>query len=149
MGDLIAEQLVNRIDIYDMNGSGWIVSRLIALDTTMWLLDALRGSTFHQLPEWIRLRKAVQNIQNDRIESTKTDPSVNIDEENFVIFLTNPIVTKHASAKMEIYNRTPNLQSNEDILHELEENDIYRELSPGMRSIWRGSDVIRSLWTIY
>ena len=36
----------------------------MALETTMWLLDALRGSTCHHLPEWIRTKRAVRNIQN-------------------------------------------------------------------------------------
>ena len=61
---ITVEQLINRIESCEMNGSGWIVSRLIALDTTVWLLDALRGRTFHQLPEWIRPKKAVRNNQN-------------------------------------------------------------------------------------
>ena len=61
--DTDAGQLIKRIETYEMNGSGRTVSRLMALDTTVCLLDAQRGSTFHQLPEWIR-RKAVRNIQN-------------------------------------------------------------------------------------
>ena len=61
---ITAEQLINRIEAYEMNGSGWIVSRLMALDTTVWLLDALRRSTFRQLPEWKRSKRAVRNIQN-------------------------------------------------------------------------------------
>ena len=61
---MTAEQLINRIETYEMNGSGWIVSRLMALGTTAWLLDALCGSTFHQLPEWMRSKRAVRNIQN-------------------------------------------------------------------------------------
>ena len=53
---LTAEQLVNHVETCEMNVSGWIVSRLIVLDTTVLLLDALRGSTFHQLPKWIQLK---------------------------------------------------------------------------------------------
>ena len=43
---ITAEQLINLIETYEMNGSGWIVSRLMALDTTVWLLDALRGREY-------------------------------------------------------------------------------------------------------
>ena len=59
---ITTEQLIDRIETYEMNGSRWIISRLMALDATLWLLDALRGSTFHQLPEWIRSKRAVRNI---------------------------------------------------------------------------------------
>ena len=62
--DAIKEQLVNRIEIYEMNGSGWIVSQLIALDTTVWQLDPLRGSTYHALPQWIQDKYAVVNVKN-------------------------------------------------------------------------------------
>ena len=33
---LTADQLVNRIESYEMTGSGWIVSELKDLDTTVW-----------------------------------------------------------------------------------------------------------------
>ena len=47
-------QLQNRIEIYEANGSGWVVSKLVALDTTLWQLDPLRVSTYHPLPTWIQ-----------------------------------------------------------------------------------------------
>ena len=62
--DAIKEQLINRIEVFEMNGSGWIVSRLVALDTTVWLLDPLRGSTYHALPQWIQNKKSVVNVKN-------------------------------------------------------------------------------------
>ena len=43
--DLLKNQLINRIEVYEMNGSGWIVSNLVALNTTVWQLDPLRVST--------------------------------------------------------------------------------------------------------
>ena len=56
--------LVNRIETYEMAESGWIVSNLASLDTTVWQLDPIRASTFHPLPTWIQSKKAVKNIKN-------------------------------------------------------------------------------------
>ena len=60
-----SEQLANRIETYEMVGSGWIVSELKELDTTVWQLDPLRASTYHPLPDWIQHKKAVRNIKNN------------------------------------------------------------------------------------
>ena len=57
-------ELVNRIETYEMAGSGWIVSNLSSLDTTVWQLDPIRASTFHPLPTWIQAKTAVKNIKN-------------------------------------------------------------------------------------
>ena len=61
----LGDQLINRIEIYELNGSGFIVSNLVSLDTTTWLLDPIRGSTFHPLPDWIRRKNAMINIENE------------------------------------------------------------------------------------
>ena len=64
----INEQLINRIDVYEACGSGWVLSRLVALDLTLWRLDPLRASsnsTFQPLPTWIVDKKAVINIKNE------------------------------------------------------------------------------------
>ena len=64
--DFVKKQLLNQIEIYEQNGSGWILSRLVALDTSAWKLNPLRGSsTFHSLPHWIRSKHAVVNIRNE------------------------------------------------------------------------------------
>ena len=47
---ICSEQLQNRIEVYEMTGSGWIISELMELDTTVWQLDPLRASTYHSLP---------------------------------------------------------------------------------------------------
>ena len=62
---LTADQLVNRIEAFEMAGSGWIVSALKELDTTVWQLNPLRASTSHPLPRWIQNKKAVHNIKNN------------------------------------------------------------------------------------
>ena len=60
-----AEQLGDRIVSYEGNGSGWVVDKLIWLDTTAWLLEPLRGGSFIPLPTWIRNTLCVVNVQNN------------------------------------------------------------------------------------
>ena len=45
----IDRQLVNYIDIYERHGSGFVLSRLEALDITIWQLDPLRASSYYRL----------------------------------------------------------------------------------------------------
>ena len=59
-----SKQLENRIECYEGTGSGWVVSNLVALDTTVWRLDPLRASTYHPLPTWIQNTLCVVNIKN-------------------------------------------------------------------------------------
>ena len=57
-------QLTNRIETYEGIGSGWIVSNFVALDTTVWKLDPLRASSYHDLPAWVKNTKCVVNVKN-------------------------------------------------------------------------------------
>ena len=59
-----SQQLKNRIECYEDTGSGWVISYLIPLDTTIWQLDQLRASKYHPLPKWIRKTKCVVNVKN-------------------------------------------------------------------------------------
>ena len=63
--DKVVEQLNTNIEVYEQCGSGWVLRRLIALDTTIWKLDPLRASTFHELPKWIVDKHAVINVKNN------------------------------------------------------------------------------------
>ena len=54
----------NYIDIDERNGSGWVLSRLEALDITIWQLDPLRASSYRRLPTWIVNKHAVTNVRN-------------------------------------------------------------------------------------
>ena len=56
--------LLNYIDIDERNGLGWVLSRLEALDITIWLLDPIRASSYHRLPTWIINKFAVTNVRN-------------------------------------------------------------------------------------
>ena len=49
----VIKQLDTDIEVYEQCGSGWILNRYVSLDTSIWKLDPLRGSTFHKLPSWI------------------------------------------------------------------------------------------------
>ena len=62
----LAEQLENRIKSYEQSGSGWVMSKILMLQTTAWHLDPLRASTYHPLPRWIQDKKAVRNVKNTR-----------------------------------------------------------------------------------
>ena len=61
----ISKQLKNRVESYEGLGSGWVVSNLKALDTTVWKLNPLRASTYHPLSSWIRNTKCVVNVKNN------------------------------------------------------------------------------------
>ena len=62
--NLCSLQLQNRIESYEGTGSGWILSHLVDLDTTVWQLDPLRASTYHPLPAWVQNTKSVRNVKN-------------------------------------------------------------------------------------
>ena len=55
-------QLVNLVDVYEHNGSGWVFSNFASLQLTLWHLDPLRASAFVPLPRRIVDKKAVINI---------------------------------------------------------------------------------------
>ena len=59
-----AVQLGDRIVAYQGTGSGWVIDRLIWLDTTVWTFDPLRGDTFHPLPAWVSNTHCVVNVRN-------------------------------------------------------------------------------------
>ena len=58
------EQLISDIELFQRNGSGWVLPRVNSLDLTLWELDPLRGSSYHELPMWIKNKRAVINVNN-------------------------------------------------------------------------------------
>ena len=58
----VYRQLLNFIEVYEYNGSGWVFSNFASLQLTSWHLDPLRASAFVPLPRWIREKKAVVNV---------------------------------------------------------------------------------------
>ena len=57
----VNHQLLNFIEVYQHNGSGWIFSNFASLQLTLCHLDPLRASAFVPLPQWIQ-EKAVVNV---------------------------------------------------------------------------------------
>ena len=55
-------QLLNFIEVFELNGSGWVFSHFQDLQLTLWQLDQLRGSTYIPLARWIQTRRAVVNV---------------------------------------------------------------------------------------
>ena len=60
--DDVNRQLLNFIEVFELNGSGWVFSNFQSLQLTLWQLDPLRGSAFTPLPRWIQTRRAVVNV---------------------------------------------------------------------------------------
>ena len=57
----VYRQLLNFIEVYEHNGSGWVFSNFASLQLTLWHLDPLRTTASVPLPQWIRENKAVVN----------------------------------------------------------------------------------------
>ena len=60
----IMEQLLKKIDEFETRGSGWILHELSRLDLHTYVYDPLCASTFIPLPEDLKAKRAVVNIQN-------------------------------------------------------------------------------------
>ena len=58
----VNRQLVNLVEVYEHNGSGWVFSKFASLQVTLWHLDPLRASAFVPLPRWIQEKRAVTNV---------------------------------------------------------------------------------------
>ena len=59
----VNRQLLNFIEVYEQNGSGWIFSNFVTLQLSLWHLSPLWDSAFVPLPNWIQTRRAVVNIR--------------------------------------------------------------------------------------
>ena len=60
--DGVKRQILNFIEVFELNGSGWVFSNFQNLQLTLWQLDPLRGRAFIPLPRWIQTRRAVVNV---------------------------------------------------------------------------------------
>ena len=59
----VNRQMLNFIEAYEQNGSGWVFSNFVSLQLSLWHLHPLRASAFVPLPNWIQMRRAVVNIR--------------------------------------------------------------------------------------
>ena len=60
--DNVNQQLLNFIEVFELNGSGWVFSHFESLQLTSWQLDPLQGSTYIPLPRWIQTKRAAVNV---------------------------------------------------------------------------------------
>ena len=59
----VNRQLLNFIEVYEQNGSGWGFSNFVSLQLSLWHLDPLRAKAFVPLPNLIQTHIAVVNIR--------------------------------------------------------------------------------------
>ena len=60
----IYDELLKKIDDFETRGSGWLLHELSRLDLHTYVYDPLRASTYIPLPEDLKAKRAVVNIQN-------------------------------------------------------------------------------------
>ena len=60
----VYEQLISGIELFQRNGFGWVLAHVNQLDLTLWELDAFRGSPYHELPMWSKVKRVIVNVKN-------------------------------------------------------------------------------------
>ena len=60
--DDVNRQLLNYIEVFELNGSGWVFSHFESLQFILRQLVPLRGSEYIPLPLWIQTKRAVVNV---------------------------------------------------------------------------------------
>ena len=60
----ISNELLKKIDDFEERGSGWVLHELSRLDLHTYIYDPLRASTYIPLPDELKAKQAVVNIQN-------------------------------------------------------------------------------------
>ena len=60
--DNVIRQLLNFIEVFELNGWGWVFFHFESLQLTLWQLDPLRGSAYIPLSRWIQTKGAVVNV---------------------------------------------------------------------------------------
>ena len=63
--DNVNRQLLNFIEVFELNGSGWVFSHFESLQLTLWQLNPLRGSVYIPLPRWTQTQIPVVNVTGD------------------------------------------------------------------------------------
>ena len=62
--DLCHKKILNDIDAYQENGSGWYFNEVVQLEIHTVEFNPAKGSTYIPLPDWISNKKAIVNIKN-------------------------------------------------------------------------------------
>ena len=60
----IVQEIIEKVDIYQQNGSGWYLNEVIELEIHTVEFKPLRGSSYIPLPDWIMRKRAILNIRN-------------------------------------------------------------------------------------
>ena len=55
---------MKKIDDFEERGSGWVLHELSRLDLHTYIYDPLRASTYMPLPDELKAKQAVINVQN-------------------------------------------------------------------------------------
>ena len=63
--DLAHDQIVTKIEQYQKNGSAWVFSHFLTMDTGIVSYDPLRASSFIPLPSELVAKKALTNVKNN------------------------------------------------------------------------------------
>ena len=60
----VIHTILEKISIYQQNGSGWYFKEVIHLEIHTVVYNPMRGSSYIPLPDWIMRKKAIVNIRN-------------------------------------------------------------------------------------
>ena len=60
----VIRSIIEKINIYQKNGSGWYFKEVIQLEIHTVEYDPLKGSSYIPLPDWIMRKKAIVSIRN-------------------------------------------------------------------------------------
>ena len=60
----VIRSIIEKIEIYQKNGSGWYFREIIHLEIHTVDYNPMRGSTYIPLPDWIMRKKAIVSIRN-------------------------------------------------------------------------------------
>ena len=61
---LIIKNILNKLDEYQKNGSGWYFKEIVSLEIHTVEYNPMNGSSYISLPDWISKKGAIINIQN-------------------------------------------------------------------------------------
>ena len=60
----VIHTILEKISIYQQNGSGWYFKEVLHLEIHTVVYKPMRGSSYIPLPDWIMRKKAIVNIRN-------------------------------------------------------------------------------------
>ena len=61
---LIIKNILNKLEEYQKNGSGWYFKEIVSLEIHTVEYNSMNGSSYIPLPDWISKKRAIINIQN-------------------------------------------------------------------------------------